>query len=124
MAGGSVVLNNSFKLYPETVLREMQEKECTGFAGVPSTYQILLRKSRFRELTFPALRWFQQAGGKLPNPYIAEILDTFPAIRFFLMYGQTEATARLSYLPPERLGDKLGSIGKGLPSLRLDILKP
>ena len=70
------------------------------------------------------MRWFQQAGGKLPNPYIAEILDAFPDVRFFLMYGQTEATARLSYLPPERLGGKLGSIGKGLPSLRLDVLKP
>jgi acyl-CoA synthetase (AMP-forming)/AMP-acid ligase II len=124
LAGASVVLNNGFKLYPEEVLQEMQQRECTGLAGVPSTYQILLRKSRFREFEFPALRWFQQAGGKLPNPYIAEILDAFPAVRFFLMYGQTEATARLSYLPPERLGDKLGSIGKGLPSLRLDVLKP
>src|ERR1017187_9837147 len=124
LAGASVVLNNGFKLYPEEVLQEMQQRECTGLAGVPSTYQILLRKSRFRELSFPALRWFQQAGGKLPNPYITEILGSFPAVRFFLMYGQTEATARLSYLPPERLGDKLGSIGKSLPSLRLDVLKP
>ena len=40
------------------------------------------------------------------------------------MYGQTEATARLSYLPPERLADKLGSIGKGLPSTHLEVLKP
>jgi acyl-CoA synthetase (AMP-forming)/AMP-acid ligase II len=124
LAGASVVLNNGFKLYPEEVLQEMQQRECTGLAGVPSTYQILLRKSRFREFTFPAMRWFQQAGGKLSNPYISEILVAFPAVRFFLMYGQTEATARLSYLPPERLGDKLGSIGKGLPSLRLDVLKP
>lgn len=124
LAGASVVLNNDFKLYPETVLQEMQQRDCTGLAGVPSTYQILLRRSRFREFTFPALRWFQQAGGKLPNPYIAEILAAFPAVRYFLMYGQTEATARLSYLPPERLGDKLGSIGKGLPSGRLEVLQP
>jgi len=68
MAGGSVVLNNDFRLYPETVLREIQQRECTGLAGVPSVYQLLLRKSRFRELAFPRLRWFQQAGGKLPNP--------------------------------------------------------
>ena len=40
------------------------------------------------------------------------------------MYGQTEATARLSYLPPERLDDKLGSIGKGLPHTRLEVLRP
>lgn len=124
MAGGSVVLNNNFKLFPETVLRDLLQRDCTGFAGVPSTYQILLRKSRFREMKFPKLKWFQQAGGKLPNPQIAEVLSSFPQVRYFLMYGQTEGTARLSYLPPERLGDKLGSIGRGLPSTRLDVLRP
>lgn len=123
-AGASVVLNNDFKLFPETVLAEMREKQCTGLAGVPSTYQILLRRSRFRELEFPHLRWLQQAGGKLPAPCIREILEAFPSVSFFLMYGQTEATARLSYLPPERLADKLGSIGHGLPSARLEVLRP
>ena len=123
LAGGAVALNNEFKLFPESVLAEMQAKECTGFAGVPSTYQILLRNSRFRQMEFPKLRLFQQAGGKLPNPCIREILDSFPKIRFFLMYGQTEATARLSFLPPERLADKLGSIGRGLPSTKLEVLR-
>jgi acyl-CoA synthetase (AMP-forming)/AMP-acid ligase II len=123
MAGGSVVLNNSFKLFPEQALGEIQEHECTGFAGVPSTFQILLRKTRFQQMSFPRLRWFQQAGGKLPNPCIRDLLSSFPESRFFLMYGQTEATARLSYLPPERLADKLGSIGKGLPSTKLEVLR-
>lgn len=123
MAGASIVLNNQFRLYPETVLREMRQKECTGFAGVPSTYQLLLRKSRFRTLEFPKLRWLQQAGGKLPNACIVEIRAAFPQVRYFLMYGQTEATARLSYLPPHLLGSKLGSVGKGLPSTRLEVLK-
>lgn len=122
MAGGSLVLNNEF-MYPEAVLQEMIERGCTGLAGVPSTYQILLRRSRFRELRFPALRWLQQAGGKLPNPFINEIRAAFPQVSYYLMYGQTEATARLSYLPPDRLSDKLGSIGRGLPSTRLEVLK-
>ena len=119
--GASLVINNQF-LFPEQVLQEMQTRECTGLAGVPSTYQILLRKSRFKRMEFPALRWLQQAGGKLPNPFIQEILEAFPRVRFQLMYGQTEATARLSCLPPERLGDKLGSIGRGLPSTRLEVI--
>jgi acyl-CoA synthetase (AMP-forming)/AMP-acid ligase II len=121
-AGGSVVLNNRF-MYPETVLNEMEQTLCTGIAGVPSTYQILLRRSTFRQRNLPALRWFQQAGGKLPDPFIREIRDSFKTARFFLMYGQTEATARLSYLPPERLADKLGSIGQGLSSTRLEVLQ-
>lgn len=100
----------------------MVARECTGIAGVPSTYQILLRKSRFKQMRFPALRWLQQAGGKLHNAYIREIIETFPEVRYYLMYGQTEATARLSFLPPERLADKLGSIGRGLPSTRLEVL--
>jgi acyl-CoA synthetase (AMP-forming)/AMP-acid ligase II len=123
MAGASLVLNNQF-LYPEKVLEDIAARECTGLAGVPSTYQILLRKSRFKNRQFPALRWLQQAGGKLHNPFIQEILQAFPNIKYYLMYGQTEATARLSYLPPERLRDKLGSIGRGLPSTQLEVLKP
>ncbi len=122
LAGASLVINNQF-LYPEVVLQDMHEKSCTGLAGVPSTYQILLRKSRFKTMDFPSLRWLQQAGGRLPNPCIDELRRAFPRARFFTMYGQTEATARLSYLPPERLDDKLGSIGKGLSSTRLEVVK-
>ena len=124
MAGGSLVLNNDFRLYPEKALHELKEHNCTGLAGVPSTYQLLLRQSRFREMSFPSLRWFQQAGGKLPNPCIEELSTAFPEVRYYLMYGQTEATARLSYLPPEELEGKLGSIGRGLPSTTLEVLKP
>jgi long-chain acyl-CoA synthetase len=122
MAGGSVVLNNRF-MFAEKVLDEMVDKRCTGLAGVPATYQILLRKTRFAARSFPALRWLQQAGGRLPSPMIDEIHRAFPAVRFYVMYGQTEATARLSYLPPERLDDKLGSIGRGLPHTRLEVLR-
>jgi long-chain acyl-CoA synthetase len=120
--GGSLVLNNQF-MYPEKVLEEMVARECTGLAGVPSTYQILLRKSRFTQMRFPALRWLQQAGGRLENPFIKEIIEAFPSVKYYLMYGQTEATARLSYLPPDRLADKLGSVGTGLPSTQLQVLR-
>ncbi|HTL55647.1 MAG TPA: AMP-binding protein [Candidatus Limnocylindrales bacterium] len=123
MTGAALVLNNAFKLFPEQVLEEMRGQNCTGLAGVPSTYQILLRKTRFPTLTFPGLRWFQQAGGKLPDACIRELRSSFPHVRFFLMYGQTEGTSRLSYLPPERLQEKFGSIGKGLSSTRLEVLK-
>ena len=121
--GGSLVIDNRF-IFPEHVLQEMVARECTGLAGVPATYQILLRKSRFKTTAFPSLRWLQQAGGKLPNPHIREILEAFPNVRFQLMYGQTEATARLSCMPSERLHDKLGSIGQGLPSTRLQVVRP
>ncbi len=119
--GASVVINNRF-MFPEKVLDELASARCTGFAGVPSTYQILLRKTRFTSRQFPDLRWLQQAGGKLPNPFICELLEAFPQVKLFVMYGQTEATARLSYLPPDRLDDKLGSVGKGLPHSKLEVI--
>ncbi len=120
-AGASVVLNNLF-MFPEKVLDDLAARECTNFAGVPSHYQILLRKTRFTEREFPSLRTLQQAGGKLPEPFLRELLEALPGVQLFVMYGQTEATARLSYLPPQRLADKLGSIGQGLPSTILEVV--
>jgi acyl-CoA synthetase (AMP-forming)/AMP-acid ligase II len=121
-AGGSVVVCSSF-MFPEKVLGEMESQGCTGFAGVPSTYQILLRQTTLAQRRFPALRWLQQAGGKLPAPVIAELAAAVPGVKLFVMYGQTEATARLSYLEPEMLASKLGSIGRGLASTRLEVLR-
>ena len=59
--------------------------------------------------------------GKLHNEFIQEFAEAFPAVDFYVMYGQTEATARLSYLPPEKVGDKIGSIGNAIPGVELEI---
>ncbi|MGO8689531.1 MAG: class I adenylate-forming enzyme family protein [Thermoguttaceae bacterium] len=121
-AGGSVVLNNGF-MFPEKVLDDLDRRQCTGLAGVPATYQILLRKTHFAARKFPSLRWLQQAGGKLPESFLRQLRQALPQVKLYVMYGQTEATARLSYLPSERLDDKLGSIGRGLPHTRLEVLR-
>ena len=119
--GGSVVLNNNF-VFLGAVLNDLDKYKCTGFAGVPSHFQILLRKSKsFKHSKFPSLRYFTQAGGKLHNVFIQELLEAFPEKKFFIMYGQTEATARLSYLPSEEIFKKLGSIGKGIPNVTLEV---
>ena len=97
--------------------------KCTGFAGVPTHFQILLRKSNsFKTTDFPDLRYVTQAGGKLHNAFITEFIETFPDIKFNVMYGQTEATARLSWLPPEYLPEKLGSCGKAIPGVELKVV--
>lgn len=119
--GGSLVTDPRF-MFPDKVLVRMQETGCTGLAGVPSHYQILLRKSSFKKMQFPALRYLQQAGGKLAGALICELREAVPATKVFVMYGQTEATARLSYLPPALLDKKLGSIGKGIPGTRLRVV--
>lgn len=119
--GGSIVLNNNF-IFLGSVLNDLKKYKCTGFAGVPSHFQILLRKSEsFKATKFPDLRYVTQAGGKLHNVFIEEFIKAFPEKRFYVMYGQTEATARLSYLPPELVLKKIGSIGKGIPGVTLEI---
>lgn len=120
--GGSIVLNNTF-IFLGSVFTDLKKYKCTGFAGVPSHFQILLRKSdSFKKTVFPHLRYVTQAGGKLHKVFIQEFIDSHPGIDFFVMYGQTEATARLSYLPLRHLKEKLGSIGKGIPDVELHVV--
>ncbi len=71
---------------------------------------------------FPDLRYVTQAGGKLHAVFIKEFIEAFPNKDFFVMYGQTEATARLSYLPPELVKTKTSSIGKAIPGVELKVV--
>jgi len=120
--GGSLVLNNNFVFFSQTI-QHINNYQCTGFAGVPSHFQLLLRKTDlFRRIKMPSLRYVTQAGGRLYDSFISEFINIFPQIKFFVMYGQTEATARLSVLPPERLSEKIGSIGKGIPRVELKVV--
>lgn len=119
--GGTLVIDHRFQ-YPETIVQRMIEAECTGFAGVPSHYQLLLRSSSLRERSFPRLRYLQQAGGHLAPKFVRELRTALPRTAIFVMYGQTEATARLACLPPACLDEKLGSIGKAIPGVTLHVL--
>ncbi len=119
--GGELVIENRF-MYPEVVLQRLIETRCTGFAGVPSHFQILLRNSTIRKKQFPDLRYVQQAGGHLAPTFVKELKHALPSTSLFIMYGQTEATARLSFVPPERLEEKLGSIGRGMSGVTLRVL--
>ena len=111
--GGSIVINNKF-MFPQTVVEDINKYNCTGFSGVPSNYQILLRMTDIKNTKLPSLRYITQAGGKLPEIFIKELIDILKGVDIFIMYGQTEATARLSYLPPHLISKKMNSIGKGI----------
>lgn len=122
MIGGSVVIDNRF-VFPNVVLSAMAEHRVTGFAGVPSTFALLLHRSNLSTAALPALRYVTQAGGAMPPARILEWLDRGPRVPFFVMYGATEAAARLTYLPPADLPHKLGSIGRAIPNVEIDVLK-
>ncbi len=120
-AGGSVVIDNRFA-YPSVILETMKETQVTGFAGVPSTFMILLGKTNIREFRFDRLRYVTQAGGAMPVAVQKEAAGVFAPAELYIMYGATEASARLSYLDPEDLHRKWGSIGKAIPNVRLAVV--
>ena len=106
-----------------TVFSDLLAYKCTGFSGVPSHFQMMLRKSNiFKSKDFPDLVYVTQAGGKLNNVFIEEFVSLMPNVKFFTMYGQTEATARLAYLPSEMVLSKIGSVGKAIPNVVLKLM--
>ena len=120
--GGSLVIDNRF-VFPNVVLKAMQEQRVTGFAGVPSTFALLLHRSNLDNVPLPDLRYVTQAGGGMPAARITEWLERGPNARFFVMYGATEASARLTYLEPSQLQRKLGSIGRAIPNVEMLVVK-
>jgi long-chain acyl-CoA synthetase len=119
--GGSVVLDNRFA-YPNVILDTMNQTEVTGFAGVPSTFMILLHRSSIKDYKFSTLRYITQAGGAMAPAIQKEVAEVFAPAKLFIMYGATEASARLSYLDPNVLSYKWGSIGKAIPNVDLAIV--
>lgn len=116
--GASVVIDNRFA-FPNSVLDSMKKTEITGFSGVPSTFIILLNKSSIRDYNFEKLRYVTQAGGAMAPAIQKEIFKIINPAKLYIMYGATEASARLSYLEPKDLPNKWGSIGKAIPNVDL-----
>ncbi len=120
-AGATLVLENQF-LYPKKVMARISEHAITGFYGVPSTYALLLSRTDLNSLSLKSLRYMAQAGGPMPVAHQQQIRQAVPRTALFIMYGQTEATARLTYLPAGRLEEKQGSAGVAIPGVQLTIL--
>jgi amino acid adenylation domain-containing protein len=120
--GGSIVVENR-SAFPNVVLDGMRRHEVTGFAGVPSTFAILLNRSAMAETELPSLRYVTQAGGPMPPARILEWLERGLRAPFYVMYGATEAGARLAYLPPSDLPRRAGSIGKPIPNVEILVIK-
>ena len=97
----------------------------TSLAGVPYTYE-LLDAAAFWENAPRSLKTLTQAGGRLSAKLTERVANwsVERGIRFFVMYGQTEATARIAYVPPERLIENIGSIGIAIPEGELKVDAP
>jgi acyl-CoA synthetase (AMP-forming)/AMP-acid ligase II len=123
--GGTVVINNQFA-FPASVLKEMITEKVTGFSGVPSTFAYLLHRSPLAASRdkLSSLLYVSQAGGHMSKAIKEELSRVLPShTEIVVMYGATEAAARLSYLEPGRFADKMESIGKAIPGVTLKVLK-
>jgi acyl-CoA synthetase (AMP-forming)/AMP-acid ligase II len=122
LVGGQVLMTTSSFLQREfwAFLREYRP---TALAGVPYHYDVMLSR-RLLDQDLPGIRTLTQAGGRLAPERITQVQSIAARRdwRFFVMYGQTEATARIAYVPVDRLAGKIGSIGIAVPdgSLSLD----
>ncbi|MBE1590053.1 AMP-binding protein [Nonomuraea angiospora] len=117
VAGATVILTEA-GLLERSFWTHLDAHRCTSLAAVPYQYE-MLRRLRYDRSEHPALATLTQAGGRLGQDLVQEFAGQ--ADRFFVMYGQTEATARIAVLPPDRLADKPGSAGPAIPGGRLSI---
>ncbi len=119
---GASILLTSRSLVEMAFWDFFKAEAATSFGGVPYTYQ-LLKNLRIHRMALPSLRYMTQAGGKLDRE-IQKYMTEYAAAngkQFIVMYGQTEATARMTYLPWESAREKLGSIGLAIPYGRVQI---
>ena len=119
--GGKVIIENRFA-FPNQVVQTMQAVRPTGFSGVPTTYYILIHKSTFMQQDWSFLRYVSQAGGGMRVETVRQLRQGMPNTDIYIMYGQTEASARLTYLPPDMLEKKLGSIGIAIPGVEIQVV--
>jgi len=113
--GASIILTNK-SLIQKEFWQQFKDFEATSFGGVPYTYE-MLDKLHFFRMDLPSLRTMTQAGGKL-SPDLHKKFAEYAGQnnkRFIVMYGQTEATARMAYLPYNKALEKTGSMGIAIP---------
>ncbi len=120
LTGGTLVLGGSLT-FPISIVQALQQQRVASFSAVPEVYGMLLRFARLGEQPLPDLRYMTVAGGALKPELAWEVAQQIAPARFYVMYGQSEGTARLSYLPPEEMRSRWGSIGRGIPGVELKV---
>jgi acyl-CoA synthetase (AMP-forming)/AMP-acid ligase II len=121
-AGGTVYIDNRAS-YPLTILQQIVATKATGYSTVGSYLNLLLKQNEDAYLpAVRSLRYMTFAGESVYLDDIKKLREIAPNLLIYVMYGQTEGSARLSYLEPDLLKTKLGSIGKGIPRVTLRVV--
>lgn len=120
---GATIILNEYTLMDKAFWRLLQEEKATTFGGVPYIYE-MLKKLRFSKMNLPNIKYITQAGGKLSKEMAEEFnrICEEKGIKLIVMYGQTEATARMAYLPWEKAKEKAGSMGIAIPGGKFTLI--
>jgi long-chain acyl-CoA synthetase len=111
--GATVILEKSF-MYPYRIIETMIKEKVTGFPIVPTMSAILLQMEEIRKKSFPSMRYITNTAAALPVSHIKKLREFFPGAKMYSMYGLTECK-RVSYLAPEEIDRRPGSVGKAMP---------
>jgi len=121
LAGATMVFAGAL-MFPATIPQAIAKFEATSFSAVPEVYGMLMKYGRLGEQTMPGLRYMSVAGGGLRHDLSVAMAELIAPADFYVMYGQSEAAARLAVLPPDQLKIREGSIGKALSGVELAVL--
>jgi long-chain acyl-CoA synthetase len=119
-AGASVVVLDGFSRQ-QFFLTRLSEEKCTVLSVVPYHLHVLTKSGGLSRYNFSSLRAITSSANKLSPAVIDNLSETLPGTRIFSMYGLTEATTRVCYVPPELLHLKKGSCGRPLPRVEIRI---
>jgi long-chain acyl-CoA synthetase len=114
LVGSTVVLEKSI-VFPYAFLQTLQKERITGFPLVPTIGALLLQVKDLPPGGFPHLRYMTNAAAALPTAHAGRLLEMFRGASLYQMYGMTECT-RATYLPPDQLSVRPGSVGKAIPN--------
>ena len=117
--GGTLVLEKSFT-YPHATLEKIVQEKVTGFPIVPTIVAILLQMD-LAKYDLSKLRYLSNTGAAFPIEYIQKLRKLIPGVTIFSMFGLTECK-RVSYLPPEEIDRRPGSVGKAMPNCETMIM--
>ncbi len=120
-AGGAIYISNEAS-YPQRILHLLKELDVTGFSTVGSYLNVLLKQDNFTTDCFSSLDYMTFAGEATSYDVLLDLKQKIPDTKLFAMYGQTEASARISYLDPAMLEKKKGSVGKLVTGMSARIL--
>ncbi len=118
--GATLVLEKSF-VFPQAVFEIMNEERVTGFPIVPTMAALILQMRDLEPGRFRNLRYITNTAAALPPAHIARLQELFPGVRLYSMYGQTECK-RCTYLPPEELATRPGSVGIAIPNTEASVV--